>query len=220
MHALETVYKARPSSQYRTDGSWYFDNYGQSLVSCAAENGHQEIVMKLLEWDSLWKDVPDHYGLTPLYYAPVNGHEDIVRALLGFFADGKKVDRQIPSCLTVAVQKSNVEVVRVLLSLKKFTAQALNDPKLGLLHLAIEARNREIVKLLLDCDGVDVNLKRACGETPIWCAIEQGTMIIELLKTKKIDLHAAKFGGKTPLEFAIQRKQIRAIRVLRDYYPK
>ena len=54
---------------------------GQTLLSLAAEKGH-EAVVKLLEADKVNVDSGSNFGQTPLSSATANGHEAVVKLLL------------------------------------------------------------------------------------------------------------------------------------------
>jgi hypothetical protein len=57
------------------------DNYGQTPLSWAAENGHEAVVRLLLEKGAELES-KDNYSQTPLLWATRNGHEAVVRLLL------------------------------------------------------------------------------------------------------------------------------------------
>lgn len=57
------------------------DNYGQTPLSWASENGHEAVVPLLLERGAAM-DSTDTRGRTPLSLASQNGHETVVRLLL------------------------------------------------------------------------------------------------------------------------------------------
>jgi ankyrin repeat protein len=53
------------------------DTYGQTLLSCAAGNGHHAVVKMLLATDGINPDPKDTDGQTPLWWAAENGHEAV-----------------------------------------------------------------------------------------------------------------------------------------------
>lgn len=58
------------------------DKRRQTPMYIAAENGHVEIIEKLVELGSRAIDTPDHYGRTPMYIAAVNGHAPVIEILV------------------------------------------------------------------------------------------------------------------------------------------
>ena len=67
------------------------DYYGQTPLSWAASEGHEEVAKQLLE-EGVDADSKDDDGQTPLLLAAGNGHEAVVKQLLT--ADGVEVDRK------------------------------------------------------------------------------------------------------------------------------
>ncbi|KAJ9441110.1 putative ankyrin repeat protein R863, partial [Diplonema papillatum] len=64
--------------------------YRSTALYIASENGHSEVVKKLIVAGAT-VDVQDDYGWTALYIASENGHSEVVKELI---AAGAKVDVQ------------------------------------------------------------------------------------------------------------------------------
>ena len=58
------------------------DNFGRTLLSCAALNGHEAVVRLLVEKGAAVDTQENSSGQTPLLAAASNGHEAIVRLLV------------------------------------------------------------------------------------------------------------------------------------------
>lgn len=77
----------------------------------------------------------------------------------------------------------------------------------SLLHCCIEHRNLECMKILLDFDDIDVNIRTKTQETPLhWCSIMNDPhMASVLLQHPGININITDKRGDTPLSYA-QRK--------------
>ena len=58
------------------------DDYGQTPLSRAAENGHEAVAKLLLETGKVDVDSKHKYGRTPLSWAAEKGHEAVAKLLL------------------------------------------------------------------------------------------------------------------------------------------
>ncbi len=90
------------------------DNANRTLLSRAAENGHEAVARLLLERGGDLHS-KDSDGRTPLFWAAWNGHEAVVRLLLArddVAADSKDSDGRTP--LSWAAQYGHEAVVRLL----------------------------------------------------------------------------------------------------------
>jgi transcriptional regulator len=86
----------------------------ESLLSCAASNGHLPICLLLLQKGA---DIEsrDNYGCTPLSLASYNGHTDVVNLLLERGADMESRDNYGHTPLSGASFEGHTETVRLLL---------------------------------------------------------------------------------------------------------
>jgi Ankyrin repeats (3 copies)/Ankyrin repeats (many copies) len=91
------------------------DQWGNTLLIMAAENGHTDIVALLLAKDAD-PNAPDQEGNTPLLWAAENGHTDIVALLLAKDADPNASGQWGNIPLLWAVQHCDTEMVALLLA--------------------------------------------------------------------------------------------------------
>lgn len=82
------------------------DRLGQTLLSCAAEKGHDKVVKALLERQDVGVNLTDIHGRTPLHRATEKGHDALVRML----PECKRVDSSLtgglPSRITASKRQS------------------------------------------------------------------------------------------------------------------
>ncbi|KAL6408658.1 nb-arc and ankyrin domain containing protein [Ilyonectria robusta] len=111
------------------------------------------------------------------------------------------------SPLQVAVEHDHLEVVRLLLTLKKVNVNSRTNMGQTPLITAALRGNTEMVQLLLIVEGLDVNSRDYWGQTPLLVAAEFGrTDIVRLLlATQNIDLNARNNVEEGPLLLAAKR---------------
>jgi ankyrin repeat protein len=161
------------------------NDYGETPFHAAAEGGHSEIIIMLLDHggldiDQVTSEDHDYPGSTALLKAAENGHVEAVKLLLGRGADVNKADSRGDTPMWVASAGGHVEVL----------------------------------KLLLDC-GVDVNKANNAGQTPLISAAERGHVAaIKLFLGRGADIDKADNVGQTPLYIASARGKAEAAHVL------
>ena len=140
------------------------------------------------------------------------GNKAIFSELLnhGFEADSEDSTRSTP--LWWAAQGGQYAMVKFLLSDNHANANNgachLFDDHACVtstpLHAAVTQGHTAIVKLLLDCPNIDVNLRDACYETPLHRAVSLNhTPIVKLLlDCADVDVNARDPAGLTPFQFA------------------
>ena len=151
----------------------------------------------------------------PLHLIIWNGHEDalsLVQMLLEHGADADLVDDYGMTAIVIAVYKENVEIVHLLLQehAKIPLRLSINDGRTNILVLATIIRTTPVkslkmVQLMLE-HGVDVDFRTARGETPLWCAAENGNLdVARLLLDHGAAVDVQDVRGKTPLIAALRK---------------
>ena len=136
------------------------------------------------------------------------------------------------TALFMAIEKGNIEIIKLLLNNDKLDINVINEFYNGtyfvdetVLHVAIEKENIEIIKLLLNNDKLDVNTFRSevnyDGEkTALFMAIEKENVeIVELLlKNDKIDVNIPYtydvVEEMVPLYLAIENENVEIVKLL------
>lgn len=125
------------------------DPLGNTALHLATENGHADIVLKLLQQGAdVKKKRYDKHERTPLHLAAANGHTEVIKILLDHGAEIDAVGTAGMTALYRAATKNRLEVVRTLLLYDADIYKTDNLLGMTSLQSAILRKNREIAKLL------------------------------------------------------------------------
>ena len=144
---------------------------GLTLLHCAADMGHFDMVQYLVEHDALIMPRDDD-GMTPLHLACLGGHNDCVEYLIDNGSYWNARDDEGMSPLLMAVKEGNVELVEILQD-HGANVHARNDLGNTAMHLACEIGSMDMSKFLLDVK-VDINSRNKGMETPLIIAMKCG----------------------------------------------
>ena len=137
--------------------------HNDSALSTAAKEGFTDIMKILLNQPGVNINIRDNWRYTPLFHAVERDHPEIVKLLL---------DKSI-------VEDEN--------SLKgNINNDDFQDGNHTLLTLAAEKGNPDIMRMLLDYPGIDVNFKTYKGLIPLTQAMKYNKpMIVEMLLSRE-----------------------------------
>jgi ankyrin repeat protein len=188
------------------------DNYGQTPLSWAAENGHEAVVRLLLEKGAELES-KDNYGQTPLLWATRNGHEAVVRLLLERGAKLESKDNYGRTLLLWAARKGHEAVVRLLLE-KGAELESEDSNSQEPLLWAARNGHEAVVRLLLK-KGLEFETKDNDGRTPLSWAAENGyELVVKLLLEKGAEFESKDNDGRTPLLWAARKGYEAVVRLL------
>ena len=211
------------SSTYRPEAFELEDFNPGSAMQLAAYLGLTKIMFERLENESE-PDVKDWFGATPLFWAAYRGHEDVVRLLM----TREDVNPNVRDCygmtpLMVAVRRGYIAIVQLLLAYEDTDINA-KDELVGdsALHFALTSRllsqpeALQILKLLLACDNINVNLRDNEDQTPLMLAVEIGIDegVQLLLAHDDIRPNIRDIEGRTALHLAAEQGNAKAMQLL------
>jgi ankyrin repeat protein len=144
------------------------DEEGRTALHKAAENGHNDVVLALLENGADPDAQEEAFNQTPLHLAALNGHKAVVQTLLDHEASANTRDGDGWMAIHVAAWTGNEEVMKALLD--RTNVNATTGDGLTALHCAAAQGHLNIAHLLIRA-GADVNAKDNDDWTPLhWAA--------------------------------------------------
>ena len=148
----------------------------------------------------------------PLHSIISDGHEDalsLAQILLEHGADADLVDDQGMTAIALAVEKEDLEVVRLMLKKNaKTTLRLTTHGGTNILALATRIRTTpqkslKMAELMLE-HGMDVEFPTAARETPLWWAAKNGNLdVARLLLDHGASIDSQDVLGRTALAAAI-----------------
>ncbi len=186
---------------------------GNTALHVAAETGMNDIVELLCKGGAL--NVPNENGEAPVCLAVSNGNKETLIALVknGAAADTKMKDGK--TCIFVAIEKNNVEIVDILLKYGCNVNYACSGTMQRPLHLAAKLGYQNIVKTLLD-HRASVNLADFLTQkTPLHFAAEEGhfEVVIALLQSC-VNVNMLTVCGEKAIHFAARNGHIKIVDTL------
>ena len=126
-------------------------------------------------------ETKDHLGRSPLLLACRSGALDVVKLLVKAGARVRATDKDGDTCLIFALYHGHIETVRYLVGLPDVDVNHANNYWLNTaLHWAIERKNEDVVRVLIDA-GADIEAESRSGR-PLYLASGLGVLaIVDLL---------------------------------------
>lgn len=190
------------------------DKYGETALMHAAEEGEKEVVRLLLTRnpDQKAKDA----ALRKAAYQRYQGCTDVIQLLLDKGANPNTRDENDRTVLMVAIDRGQVEAVRLLLEkgakadpdIEKVMTKMIQEDEIDKVWRAIVSCNLPEVKNLLD-KGVDPNARDKSGIGLLIKAVELGQdEIVKTFLEKGADPNLKNKDGETALSIAEKKGYI------------
>lgn len=208
----------------------FLSKTGDRPIFVAIRSNDQEIMQKLLSIPSIDVNVLDRFGNSPLMLAIQNDFNKIAQMIVSH--PSLKLDSTVTTSRYSRIASdtmfhylmghSSIEVMKSILERKDVDPNIVDKMGRTPLLLAIEKKNEEMVKLLLEHPKVDVNkstmaLRRT--ETPLTLAIKTNFPAIKhLIDHPNIDLNLSNnlVDKEIPLFLAYKQKNMEVVFMLLD----
>lgn len=178
---------------------------GFSILYAAAEHGHHDVVLELLNNNPTLSIFADNY--TPIYIAAQNGHLQCLQHLCKKFP--QKIDPVSPNranALYVAAQNGHLSCVQALLNLGARVDIAFDPGNYYPMYIAAQKGYLEVIQALYE-KGAPIDSITSKGATPLYIAAQMGFLdIVRFLVNKGANINHQFSNGYTPAHIAIQEK--------------
>jgi ankyrin repeat protein len=154
----------------------------RTALMAAAQNGHVEVVKRLVANKGIALDQTEAKGCSALHFATANNKPEVVACLL---AAGAKVDLMVGqrrlTALMMAAQNGHVEVMEKLVAHKDTALDKTDAEGFSALHWAAEKNKPDVIACLLAA-GASMTHLDATGRTALMFAIvKKHAAVVEVL---------------------------------------
>ena len=190
------------------------DSSSGSPLELAAQNGHFDVVQKLLNRAIDLQSIDSKRALID---ACSGGHLEVLKAILGPDVERPKDYLDSTMALHAAASNGHPEVVKELLS-RSVNVDARNQEEWTPLHSASNSGHVQVIEMLLQ-NGANIEAYTADLDTPIHLAASSGHLLalIALESVKPIDWTYNR-ENKTALDLAVRNGHSLVVRYLRRTY--
>lgn len=196
------------------------DEFGVTLLFCASEYGHRDLVKLLLDKGANI-NLATNTGTTPLMGAAISGRIEIVKYLIKNGAKLGSRDRFGKTALMYGVRpKNSVNVLTVLLE-NGVDINSVDNFGKSALFWAVQDNNESAIKFLIS-KGINVNIINKDGENALIFYLSGGKInkeIVGLFINAGTNLNV-KSQGKTALDIALASGNKEIIALIRNAQEK
>ena len=181
LHAASKYHLIGVASAILARNPWadHKDHRSRTPLFIAAAKGHKVLVEMLINREDVDVNSKCDLGNTPLFIAAAMGHEAILEMLMD------RNDVELSSRLARERQASKKELV----SREDVDVYPVDNTGRMLLFIAAAKGRKDIVKMLMNRNGLDVNSKNRLGNTPFSEAARFGHVcVMQFLLERGVDL--------------------------------
>ncbi|KAI4089866.1 MAG: hypothetical protein LQ344_005125 [Seirophora lacunosa] len=220
--------------EFVVQAMWYSDSpdlaewdikKGAQALHLAAFFGLDQVVTRLVKGQHS-VDCRDPLGTTPLMYAAAAGHAKVVQVLLREGADPSLACQRSATALHRGIEGNYVDVVRHLLNAPKIDVNAISTVRSGYtgytpLMLAVSYQRTEIVPMILQTSGLDVDLvfgpeQSKTTALSLAACYENAQIVRQILSHPSVNVNK-RDGWCTPLTNAARNGCLSVVEALLDH---
>lgn len=220
------------------------DEDGRSALSWAAQYGHESTARLLMNYPDVQVSARELDGRTPLFWAAQYGNYNVVKCLLNAAPEDADIEDNsgwTPFCwaaehrcmsvmellldvgkarpdsrdfnnrgpISWAAQVGHEDVVKMLLNRSDVDASAPNTS-----GATTDNHHNGVIRLLLESNNTNVDLKGYQGRTPLSTAAAAGNSLAVslLLQADGVNVNSVDLAGRTPLSLALQQSYFAAVK--------
>lgn len=177
-----------------------------AAVTYSDSNGHEIVKLLLKDYKDL-VDQKDDGGKTALHLVASNNLpmivDDLVAAKSGV---GYLEDNYGLTALHIAAHAGNIDVmVKLLEHYPDLWNNHESRVHQNILHIAVVAHQKEVIKFILSLDGIKELLIRGdkCGNTPLHYIAMYGCYVEALMDIRELDWKISNFNNITPIDILL-----------------
>lgn len=142
-------------------------------------------------------------------------HKQVRNLRKAIAEEKKKFDKQRVSVFDMAWEGKNSEVKKLLQKGMDVDARNELHRHTGLMHIAAEKNNIELIKILIENFGADVNIRDRLMKTPLFYAVEAGSKeVVRLLISYGGDLDAEDRNQSPLMYWALNISDLEMVQIL------
>ncbi|XP_041366401.1 palmitoyltransferase ZDHHC17-like [Gigantopelta aegis] len=193
------------------------DRENVSPLHWAAINNRIDIVKYYISKDAVIDRFGGDLNSTSLHWATRQGHLSMVVLLMSHGADPSLRDGEGCSCIHLAAQFGHTAIVAYLIAKGQDVDMVDRNGMTALMWSAYRVFGHDPLQLLLTFGAIVNKADKFQGNTPLhWACLTGNHVVINILLKRGASIDAENTKGQTPLDIAMQMKNVGLARKLRD----
>ena len=192
-------------------------NNGENCLHIAADNGHLNLSMTLINKYNIDVRLPDNQGWTAFHYIAKNGSYKLVKAVSDMGIDINHKTNNAQNCLHIAAENNNFNLCRKLISKHNIDVQLPDNDGWNALHYSAKSGSYELVQAFADM-GTDIKLQTNDGKDCLHIAAKNShfNLCMRLINHHSFDAGLPDIAGWTALHYFVENGSYELVKVVAD----